>query len=363
MNDTVTGGSSRPGRGLAALALLLALAAIGLAAYPYYQQRFGGAVDVASRLQSQQVELAQLQRALADANGTLDARLNQQQAALAEQLQAQDSRLAGLLADVTGSEATAAGAARMVQVLGLSEALFLVQTAARHAALVPDPAGAAALLAAAQQALDGIDAPAGVRQALGDARTALAEQAGVDVDALFVRLETLSQDLPEPLPARGYTAAPAEAPAADGIWQTALQKFLSLFALHRRGEPAGAPLDVATALQLKLNVELLLKTAQLALLRGDQAVFRESLAAARRLLELYRGGAEERASAAVAKIDELSVVPLEHAPPDLSGVIRQLRAALDSVQGAPAPAASPVLEQTPAPVDSTPTPSPADSTP
>jgi len=366
MNDTVTGASSRGGRGLAALALLLAVGAIGLAAYPYYQQRFGGAVDVAARLQSQQLELQQLQRSLADASAAVDARLNQQQAALAEQLQAQQSRVAGLLADVTGSEATAAGAARMARVLGLSEALHLVQTAARRASLFADSVGAAALLAAAQQTLEGIDAPTSVGQALSDARTALSEQAGVDVDALLVRLESLSQSLPEPLPERGYAAVPDAAPAGEGIWQAALQKFLSLFALHRRGELAEEPLDVATAVQLKLNVELLLKTSQLALLRGDEPAFREGLGAARRLLERYRGAAEERASAAITEIDQLSVVPLGQTPPDLTGLIHQLQTALDAqlgvplpvesaaAQAPPAPAPEPELQQAPAAADSAP---------
>jgi uroporphyrin-III C-methyltransferase len=359
MNDTVSSTThppTRSGRGLAALALVLSLAAIGLAAYPYYQQRFGGAEQVSVQLQAQQHELDQLQRALADASATLDTRLQQQQATLTDQLQAQDSRLAGVLADVSGSAVTAAGVARMTRVLGLTEAQYLVQAAARRLSLSADRGGAVALLAATQQVLDGIDAPASALQALRNVRSELAEQPAVDVDALFVRIETLSQNLPGPLPPRGYQAAPATAPAGDGVWHAALQKLLSLFEFHRRGELADAPLDVASSLQLKLNIELLLKTAQLALLRGDVAVYRDSLGAARKLLERYRGAAEDRATAAIAEIDQLDAAPLGTTAPDLGELLRQLQAALKAEDLTPAPAAGraatpPAAEPAPAATD------------
>jgi uroporphyrin-3 C-methyltransferase len=352
MNDAVTGSTpARSGRGLATLALLLALVALGLAAYPYYQQRFGGAASVRARLDAEQTALEEMQQSLGDAKKGFDARLEQQRVALDKRFDEQNAHAAALLADITGSEATAAGAARMMRVLGLSEAEYLAQAAVRQLALSNDRR-AIALLKAAQQALAGIDAPDDVEASLREALTALESQPAIDVDALYLKIQSVTEQLPEPLPVHGYAAQPVQAPAAESaaprsVWQSAVAKFLSLFEFHRWDEGGEAPLDVANALELKLNVELLLRTAQVALLRRDEPVYRDSLAGARKLLERYRGAAAERATAAIAAIDQLSVLPLAQTPPDLGGLLEQLHAAVAGEAPQPTKSAPQAAKSTP----------------
>jgi uncharacterized protein HemX len=190
------------------------------------------------------------------------------------------------------------------------------------------------MLVAAQQVLEQVDKPAvlGVRAKLADEIAALRSDPGVDVNTTFARLETLKHSLPEFPPQHAGFGATEVAAANDHVavsmWQQALRKLLSLFEFHRQAGDGHAPLTVAEVGYLRLNLELLLQTAQLALLRSEAVVYGESLTTARKALDDYRGNNGEAVATAQAEIDQLLAISLHRVLPDLAGSLTELRRVL-----------------------------------
>jgi uroporphyrin-III C-methyltransferase len=339
------------GRGLAVFAVLLALTAIGLAGYPYYQSMFGTAPNEATLdavRRAQERDTAELRRALNDAVAGLDDRLKQQQIRLSTRLDEQDVRIEASSHSVSDSATTAAIAARLENSLRLTEAEHLLQGANYRLVLQDDARGALALMVAAQQVLEQVGQPAalGVRAKLNDEITVLRSDPGVDVNATFVRLESLKQNLPE-LPS-SFESTNLAAPADDvpvSMWRQTLQKLLSLFEIRRNGGDGRAPLTLDEVAHLRLNLELLLQTAQLALLRDDAAVYGQSLTAARAWLDDYRGNNDDAVARAQTEIDQLLALPVHRTLPDLSGSLTALRAlgVLNAEQTSPPPPATDAL--------------------
>jgi uroporphyrin-III C-methyltransferase len=345
----VQAGPRRGGRGLAGFAVLLALAAIGLAGYPYYQSMFGAtatetSLDAVRRAQER--DSAALRRALNDAVAALDDRLQQQQIRQSARLDEQDARIEASTQTRSESVTAAASAARLANSLRLIEAEHLLQGANRRLLLQGDASGALAMMLAAQQVLEQVEQPAvlGVRAKLNDEITALRSDPGIDVNAAFVRLESLKQNLPEP--PSGYEPTNLATPAVEvpiSMWRQTLQKLASLFEFRRNGGGGRAPLTLDEVAHLRLNLELLLQTAQLALLRNDGTVYGRSLTTARAWLDDYRVNNGDAVASAQAEIDQLLALPLHRTLPDLSGSLTELRglaAATAQAKSAPAAAAA-----------------------
>lgn len=330
----------RSGRGLAAFATLLALIALGLAGYPYYQQMVGsGATETVGALEALRVaqrrQADELARLVAD-TAAFDARLTQTQsagsgAAMAE-TQSTTPRVPGALPERT---------------LRLGEAEFLLQSASDRLLVTRDIRAALTMLNAAQSLVDQVDdqALADVRSALTREIAALRDVSGVDVDATYQRLQALGRLIPE-LPARGakFTAAPASSstpdPAAPSTGSLAWAKFLSLFEFRRLGASVRPPLGPDQAAYLRLNLGLMVQTAELALIRNDAAVFQESLQSIRGWLDDYLDTGSQDVANARAEIDQLLVIRLDRTLPDISGSLTALRGVLNASATA-APAAAP----------------------
>jgi uroporphyrin-3 C-methyltransferase len=323
----------RSGRGLATFAVLVAFAAAGLASYPYYQQITGGSqqqltLDAARDAQARNG--AELQSALRETAERFEARLQQQRAVLTERLDALEARNAVARDPAAGAESLA----RLNDLLRLTQAAALLQSANDRVALEHDARGGLALLIAAQELLQPIDRPdiLVIRGKLTDEIKALRDAPSIDVNAIFVRLEALKTGLPD-LPARTRAdSAPATTPAIEprpeSMWQQMLQKFFSLFQIRRHGSDGVAPLTVDEVVYVRLNLELLLQTAQIALLRGDAAVYRQSLTTAHSWLNDYRANGSDAVSVAQAEVDQLLAQPLQVPLPDVSGALLALRGIL-----------------------------------
>lgn len=355
----------RGGRGLAAFAVLLALGGLGLAGYPYYQKMVHGAaastaLDTAGDTQTRDV--AELRRVLDAAVASLDDRLQQQQLRQSTRLDEQDARIAASTQSSSEGAATATSAARLATAFKLTEAQFLLQGANDRLVLQSDGPGALAMMLAAQQVLADVNEPAvlNVRSKLNDEITALRGDPGVDVNATFLRLEKLKQNLPEsPALGTGFTATNLPAPADDipiSVWQQVVRKFMSLFEF-RRNAAGQRPLTVDEVDHLRLNLELLLQTAQLALLRNDAVVYTESLTAARASLDAYRANNGDKVANAQAEIDQLLVIPLHRALPNVSGSLTELRRVISAA------APTPPLQSEAAPAADADSPSAASSAP
>lgn len=334
----------RGGRALASFATLVALVALGLAGYPYYQRFVVGIPSAASTGEFEAFRLAQQRQAdelsrLTAESAAFDARLKQQQ-----------SRIDTVVAP-PAPELIAAPTTMPDRSLKIAEAAFLVQGANDRLLVTRDTRAALAMLLAAQSLVEQIDdaALADVRAALTREVALLRDLAVFDIDATFARLQVLLKALPE-LPARGarFVSAPESVPNNEtSVPATTLawQKFLSLFEFHRQGATARPPLGPDEATYLRLNLGLMLQTAELALLRHDDVVYLKSLESVRRWLDDYLDTSAPEVAAARSEIDQLLAVQFDRALPDVGASLLALRRIMAPVPvdapAAPKPSDSP----------------------
>lgn len=318
----------RGGRGLGVLALLVALAALGLAGWPWWlawqgeddsgrlrsvlEEDLQREIATVTQQQRDRLErLAQEQRQqIETAVSAQDERSDERLQDLGRRLERSERELAALLARVESQtaslaereqelEATVAGLRRAFTELAgqvqeasppdtrewrIAEAAYLLRIANQRARLERDLEGASSLLAAADGILAELDdySLVPVREALVEARAALAAQPAVDRVALYLELEALALEvdaLPMQEPQFRPLGAGDEAAAEDsGLWATLERRLLGLFdfRLHR-GEQVRPLLTPDASFWRHHNIRLRLSQAQLALLRGEQEVWTGSL--------------------------------------------------------------------------------------
>jgi len=334
----------RTGRGLAGFAIFLALVALGVAAYPYYQRAFGalpiesgGGIETLRHVQEQQA--SQLRDAL-DSTAAIEARLQQQ-----EQQARGDGR------DVFPSSVTrwvGAPAPESQRVLKLAEADYLLRSANDRLLVTRDVRGAMLMLLGAQSLIEQVDdaSLSVVRAELVREIAVLRDAPGVDLGGAFARLEAVQRVVPD-LPARGarFTPPPSEAPAdpvAMTAWDSVWQRFHSLFEFRREGTAARPPLGSDEAAYLRLNLALMLQTAELALLRNDATVYQQSLGSVRQWLDDYLDTGVLAVAGVRAEVDQLLELRLDRPLPDISASLAALRPLLDAKPG---PASTPAVPQ------------------
>jgi uncharacterized protein HemX len=321
------------GRGLAVFATLVALGALAATLYPQYVRLTSGPPSDSGAIEAlrleQQHQADELKR-LADGIASLDERLQN------------DRR------DATVSQPPNASAAIPDRTLKLVEAEYLLQSANDRVKVTGDARDALAMALGAQALVDRIDDPtlASVRAQLSRDVSALRDAAGVDVDATYRRLQTLGKALPD-LPARGKrfgAASASDTPAGTSmVWQ----KFLSLFEFRRSSAAQRPPLGPDDATYLRLNLGLMVQSAELALLRGDGDAYRQNLESVRGWLDDYLDTTASSVGAARAEIEQLLTVRLDRARVDLGGSLAALRALVGplapepSAPTSPQPSASP----------------------
>lgn len=234
-----------------------------------------------------------------------------------------------------------------------TEAEHLARLAAQRLALMQDPAGAAALLAAADTALreiQGADTHA-ARAALARDRALLQDAAAIDIEAAWLRLAALPDRVDHiarpPATATSAGPAPAMTPVADagtaGAWDRFRHALLSLVTIRRVDEPA-APIVTAGERELAAqNFRLLIEQAQLALLQRHAAIYRESLAQAARWLDRIAAGDPVLRARVQQELTALRALELGRQLPDLGDSLAATRALASRLlpETAPAAGASP----------------------
>jgi uroporphyrin-3 C-methyltransferase len=113
-------------------------------------------------------------------------------------------------------------------------------------------------------------------------------------------------------------------------WDSVWQKFHSLFEFRREGAGARPPLGADEATYLRLNLALMLQTAELALLRNDAAVYQQSLGSVREWLDDYLDTGDLAVAGVGAEIDQLLELRLDRPLPDISASLAALRPLLDA---------------------------------
>ena len=330
----------RRGRGLAYLALFVALAAG--AGYIYYLYWLH---------QDREARVAALADELTEAGRTspqwddLSAKTDELRAEVAQLRQALQ-RQQQVLEETRTALAKATAEARGQQVPGprawrIAELEHLLRGANQRMLMDRDVRGARQLLRAAEDLLAELDdfALHEVRALVAEDVAALGRYRGVDVQGVFLRLEALRGaigSLPVRLPqlsdtregqAPAANAADVPEDAAEGSFLDALLGRLEGLVRFRRheGEAVRPLLPPEQVEYLEQHLLLAVDRAQLAVLRRDQAVFDATLAAADEWLEAYLDPASETVRRVRAELDSLRQVELATPPPDLSRPLARLR--------------------------------------
>ena len=329
--------STPPRSWLPLIALLLAVAALLGGLFVWYDlgTRLGtvaagqAALDqrLASAREASEARGAALERQLAEQAAGLE----QQAAALERQRELAEETYAALRAEV-GQDRN-----RWV----VAEIEYLMRSAAHRLALAGDVGAAIAALEVADRRLHDLGDPVwlGVRAQVADEIAALRAVPAVDVEGLALALRSLAkrtETLPvlgtryRPGDARGGGADPTRDDTRGASWREALavawREVKGLVEVRRNDTPVEPILAPELEYFLYQNMRLQLDAARLALLRGEPALYRESLRSARDWAIAYFDREHAATQALVTELDRLLAVDIAPALPEVGGALRALRA-------------------------------------
>lgn len=332
--------------GVAWLALLLALitaAGVGYMlvqdwrAQSAAQQSASSLAELSNRLTSSSESLASLDRGLAElaqADAQTAADLEALQSDIDNRMQMLDS-LPPRVATIENSLSTLQGistGARNTWLL--AEAEYYMQIANAQLQLAGKPHLAVLALGMADERIVQLADPAltGVRRALADELAALEIMEKPDIEGVTLTLASLARVV-DALP----LAQAARRDAADSVavdagqsrvaraWESIKGAFAGLVRHTAPGESATPLMTPEAEYFLRTNLTLQLQSARLALLRGEQAVFMQSLDDATSWLETYFDTGSAQVSSALQTIAELRGGLFDVSTPDISESLRLLR--------------------------------------
>lgn len=330
------------GRGLGMLALLVALAALGLSAWHWYQTQAFIAEQVA--VDAQLERLAELQQ---------------------HNEQVLVSRLEGLpqAADWQRSERLLADLQRSQQALSqrletlqgdaradwkLAEAEFLLRLASLRLLATQDVASARELLAAVDAILQsqpdsGVFA---VREQLAGYQAQLDALPVLDRPGLFLRLSALRDQVGRlvalPVPVFDPDEVTVEDEYEDRLarrdrWERVLMRLERYVRVDfQRGKVITPLLDEAEMQRVQRTLQLTLELAQWAALRGESQVYRNSLERADAILQQFFELDNPQVRAMQGQLAGLIDVPVGIEPPDLAPLQQGLAAYIQSRRSLPA---------------------------
>lgn len=263
-------------------------------------------------------------RANDDRLGAQLATLDQRDAALT----ATQERLTRQLAELAGARRDG---------LLATEAEHLVRLAAQRIALMQDPQGAAALLAAADLALRDIHAADthAARAAVARDGALLRDATAADVEVAWLRLAALPDQVEriastQPAAAMAKRAPPATAPTASPDAFTGWDRFrhavTSLVTIRRVDAPGTPSLTRGERELVAQHFRLLIEQAQLALLQQRAGIYRESLQQASRRLERIAAGDPLLRARVQRELAALRALEIARPLPDLGGSLLATRA-------------------------------------
>lgn len=314
-----------------ALALLVALVALVAALAPWT-----GFLDIPGMTPAHSEDLAQLQRRIA----AFDARLARERveidrlaSSVGTEAQGEDS-LGGRVGRLEERLNQVPGTARLRSTWMLQQAEYFLRIATAQENLAGDSESALTALAIADEHLREAGDPrlGNVRKLIARETATLRALPRVDVEGIALRLGALAESLPN-LPRRqsALTEFRPQAAAPDaGLTGTARavqavrNALATIVSVRRNDEPPATLLtEEATSLLLgSLGLEL--QMARLALLRGDGALYRHSLANVRGDVATYFDPGSSGVAAALATLDELAAVDLPESRPDVSASLAAL---------------------------------------
>jgi uroporphyrin-3 C-methyltransferase len=342
--------SKRAGGGVAWLALLVAVIALVAVGYTIYEDwrtqqdlalSSGNIEDSISklngRIESSKESLAAIESemaALAQVDSGAADQIEALQRDLDNRLRQVDSlpiRIGNLEAAISTLQGVSAGA-RDTWLLG--EAEYYMQLANAQLQLAANPELASLALGMADERIAQLANPAltNVRIAISDELAALNGMRTPDVEGITLQLASLARVVAT-MPIRSIERVQEGAAGEDAeeigsldrAWSS-VKRATSDMIRHRTTDEQVMPLISPEAEYfLRTNLALQLQTARLALLRGEQGIYEESLADASAWIETYFDTDSAQIAAAMQSISELRDGMFDLETPDISESLRLLR--------------------------------------
>ena len=292
--------------------------------------------DTISGLEERVDALAMLEDLTATARSRLEADLRRDIEGLQDRLSNYDSlpprvgNLEGAVAAIRGIEAGAR------DTLLLAEAEYYLKIANALLTLGGDVELAKVALGMADERLVSIGNPAlnNVRQAISDSVTALEMTEQVDVESNAMLLASLAR-LVDSLPLKPVegeiervqagTDEDAEPGVAGKTWAAMKEAVFGAVKVTRPGDESTPLLLPGTEPLIRANLTLQLQAARLALLRGQQSIFDQSLEDADAWLKQYFDADSLQVQSARTTLTEIRGVSLDSSLPDISEPLTLLR--------------------------------------
>jgi uroporphyrin-3 C-methyltransferase len=334
----------RSGNSVAWLAFLVALIAFAAAGYVAWND-WRGASDTSvedqiarldSRITSSTQPLADLEAqitALDARDPGVDAAIEKLRRELDERIRLL-SALPARISTLEGSVASLAGVsegARDAWILAESE--YYMQIANAQLQLANNPHLASLALRMADERIVQLANPAltDVRRAISDELASLDVMEKPDLEGATLTLASLARVV-ESLPLAGNVDAEEEAPESDPE-QSGMSRAWSSIKNAMSGMVKVTPPEQAKLVRLspdsefflRSNIALQLQSARLALLRGEQAIFEQTLDDTSALLNEYFDTDSAAVSGALETIAEIRTHVFTTATPDISESLRLLR--------------------------------------
>jgi uroporphyrin-III C-methyltransferase len=338
--------SRRGSSAVAWLALLLIVALCGAAAFSVMeaQRREGALLGRLLALESvetnQQSELLELEQRMAQKLRTGLAKAKSGEAGVTARLERIDSSLERLDAAllIQREEIARFGATDRKDWL-LAEAEYLLRLANQRLIMSGDIAAAIALLRSADNILLELEDVTlhNTRAALATDLAALRALPQVDVEGLYLRLAGLIEQvdqlaifqLPDAIVREEVVPAQDWQQRLQHGYEEALHKLSDYIVIRRRDVPYEALMDPQWEGLVRQNLRMLLEQAQVALLSGNQVLFRQSLERAGHWVEQFFEVDEAGSRALAAELTALLEQTIEVNISDVSNSLRQLDDAVE----------------------------------
>ncbi len=333
------------GGGIAWLAILLSIVALGAAGYTFYEDwRAADDDGTARQLAAIEDEVSATRESLSELRAGVDAiqlgsggtaveidALRQEieeSARLARSLPARISALESAVASFAGISTGAR------DTWLLAEAEYYMQIANAQLQLANNPTLASLALQMADERIVQLANPAltDVRRTLADELAALDVMKKPDIEGATLTLASLARVV-ESLPLAGVaeTAEQPESPddanlsGLERAWLSVKSAMAGLVKVTPPDEERPRVVTPDTEQFLRSNLALQLQSARLALLRGEQAVFEQTIDDARALLGEYFDVDSAQVASTLDTLAEIRASVFTTTAPDISGSLRLLR--------------------------------------
>ena len=368
-----------PGRGLAFLALLIALAAAGGAGWLLWQD-YSASGEQAEKMAAATAKLDQQLSQLDNRVSSLDTRVSGLASAnpdsrlksIEQELEAlDDASKSGkafqaetsawthsMQAAIEGDQARIAGIeARLAALsakemsgsteLDLAEIDYVLRLAQERLQLFGDTRTAEQALAIADQHIAAFDNPLylGLRREIASAQQALQQVVSIDYSSVYRSLDTLQSGIAD-LSFRGAESTEDSVAADDdtGWWARIKSALSGLVTVQRQSEEESQIPVIADQVMIRQHAWLELEVARLAAMRRDQSAWANSLSEFSDTLKAWFAPETPALRSLEVILSELQSVNVDPALPDISAPWLALQAIRASGVSAPPPVSAPAGE-------------------